>query len=290
LRALICGCFLLPHTTKQEQSRYLASERVAPFLRNAQIRRVSLWRLDLKGLVQLLAKHSAVVCFSPRLFISILSALSLVATLAAARQTVRSGETPSRNSHVNMPSRNHPYKPITSGQRWWWFVRSTVGPQSLAAGAFSAGFGTALDTPKEYRGTWEGFGKRYGMRLTGISTGNAIEAGLGELWGEDPRYLRRGEGPFSGRIRSSVQMTFLAPNRCGRPTPAYARYLGIAGNNVLSNTWRPGSESDWNHAAVRTLLGFAGRMGSNAFQEFWPDIRKRLFQRKHAKRFEDSLR
>jgi len=28
------------------------------------------------------------------------------------------------------------------------------------------------------------------------------------------------------------------------------------------------------------LLGFAGRMGSNAFAEFWPDARKYIFRRK----------
>jgi len=53
------------------------------------------------------------------------------------------------------------------------------------------------------------------MRLTGVSTGKAIEAGLGSLWGEDPRYFRA----------------------AGQP-------------------------------CIRILLGFAGKMGSNAFAEF----------------------
>ena len=75
------------------------------------------------------------------------------------------------------------YQPITGQQRFKWFAQSTIGPQSLAAGVFSAAFGTATDSPKEYHGTWEGFGKRYGMRLTGVSTGNAMEAGFGAFWG-----------------------------------------------------------------------------------------------------------
>jgi len=77
-------------------------------------------------------------------------------------------------------------------------IKSTVGPVSLAAGLFSAGFGTAMNRPREYDPHWEGFGKRYGMRLTGIATGNAMEATIGPLWGEDPRYFRATGQSFKG--------------------------------------------------------------------------------------------
>jgi hypothetical protein len=62
--------------------------------------------------------------------------------------------------------------------------------------------------------------------------------------------------------------------------PAYARYLGNAGNNFLSNSWRADSESGTGDAYIRILLGFAGKMGSNAFAEFWPDARKLILHRK----------
>ena len=65
------------------------------------------------------------------------------------------------------------YQPITGRQRLRWFVRSTIGPQSLAAGMFTAGFGTAKNGPREYGPHWGGFGERYGMRLTGVATSNA---------------------------------------------------------------------------------------------------------------------
>jgi hypothetical protein len=175
---------------------------------------------------------------------------------------------------------NFPYQPITGRERWTWLLRSTIGPQNLAFGVVSAGFGTATNRPKEYGSTWEGFGKRYGMRLTGVSTGNVIESGIGALWGEDPRYFRSPGKPFGGRVQNIVKMTFVARHRGGDLAPAYARYLATAGNNVLSNTWRVDSEADLQHAALRTLLGFAGRMGSNAFQEFWPDIRRRVIKKK----------
>lgn len=171
------------------------------------------------------------------------------------------------------------YVPITGKQRLHWFVMSSVGPQSLTAGVFSAAIGTGLDRPREYGPHWEGFGERYGIRLTGVVTGNAMEAGLGAIWGEDPRYFRATGQPLGKRIKHLVIMTFLARNRAGDLQPAYARYMATAGNNFLSNTWREPSESTVGAALERTALGFAGRMGSDAFQEFWPDVRQHVFHR-----------
>jgi hypothetical protein len=171
------------------------------------------------------------------------------------------------------------HQAITGRQRLNWFVHSTVGPESLTAGLFTAAFGTALNRPREYGPHWEGYGKRYGMRFTGIATGNAMEAALGSLWGEDPRYFRATGQSVKGRIKNAVVMTFVARQADGTMAPAFARYFGISGNNFLSNTWREKSESGVGDACLRTALGFAGRMGGNAFVEFWPTLTKHVFHK-----------
>jgi hypothetical protein len=173
-----------------------------------------------------------------------------------------------------------PYRPITGTQRLHWLLDSTVGPKTLTAGLFISAISTASNSPKEYGGTWEGFGKRYGMRLTGTATSNTMEAGFGSMWGEDPRYFRTEGEPFRGRVRNVVAMAFLAHNRDGEVRPAYARYLAIPGSNFLSNTWRADSEATSNDALLRTLWGFLGAMGSNAFTEFWPDFHRRVLHNK----------
>lgn len=172
------------------------------------------------------------------------------------------------------------YRPITPRQRWNWFVESTVGPETLAVGVFSAGFGTARNSPEEYGTHWGGLGKRYGMRLTGVATGNAMEASLGALWREDPRYFRMNGAPFKKRVEHVMTMTFVARDRDGDLGPAYARYLSTPGNNFLSNTWRADSEATSRAAALRTVWGFLGLMGKNAFIEFWPDVLRRVLHTK----------
>ncbi len=168
------------------------------------------------------------------------------------------------------------YHGISRGERLNWFVHSTAGGTSLVGGLFSAGLGTAIDGPSEYGPHWEGFGKRYGMRLTGISTGNAIEATLGASLGEDPRYFHTIHRPFGSRVKNIVDLTFRAYRIDGERHPAFARYAATFGNNFLSNTWRVQSEANWQHALIRTAEGFGGRALSNVFREFAPEVLRKI--------------
>jgi hypothetical protein len=211
-----------------------------------------------------------------------LSAILLIGSASALGQALPAPAEQAFAPKATTAAANDPNAPpITARQRLNWVLTSTIGPTSLAAGVFSAGFSTARNNPGEYGPHWAGFGKRYGMRLTGISTGNAIEAGMGSLWGEDPRYFPTTGQSFKGRLKNVVVMTFAARRPGGNLAPAYARYMGNVGNNFLSNTWRADSDSSAGDAGLRIALGVAGRMGSNAFAEFWPTVRKRLFHRNH---------
>jgi hypothetical protein len=216
---------------------------------------------------------------------------SVTSSYCAHAQTSQNHQNKASQSETNESDQNKPslltplrhttvddtYRPITPRQRMRWFLTNTIGPPHLVGGLFTSAFGTAVDRPKEYGPGWTGFGDRYGMRLTGISTGNAIEASVGALWGEDPRYFRVPDAPFKRRFNNAVKLTFVARRRDGHFAPAYARYVAISGNNFLSNTWRVDSEANNHDAVIRTLDGFAGRFASNLFEEFWPDIKAFAF-------------
>jgi hypothetical protein len=180
-----------------------------------------------------------------------------------------------------LPQAPSSYRAITPKERVTWFVRSTVGLQSLTGGLFSAGLGTAIDSPDEYGPHWDGFAQRYGMRLTGISVGNAMEASLGAVWGEDPRYFRTTHQPFGKRVKNIVDLTFRSYRTDGERYPAYARYAADLGNNFLSNTWRVPSDSTTSRALIRSAEGMGGRALSNTFMEFYPSV-VRLIRHKHT--------
>jgi hypothetical protein len=203
-------------------------------------------------------------------------------TVASAAGPDSGGDASSPAFDAASSSSSDAHRPIDARERIQWVLKGTLGPPSLAAGVFSAGFETLLDHPKTYGPHWEGFGDRYGMRLSGLALSNSMEAGLGAIWGEDPRYAREPGAPFAQRLGHAAKMTFLAQNRDGGVMPAYARFIAIPSSNFISNAWRvPGDDSAGN-AAVRIGLGFFGRFGSNTFDEFWPDVKQKVFHRGSA--------
>lgn len=173
-----------------------------------------------------------------------------------------------------------PYEPITGRQRLNWGIRSAIWPEHLVAGVITSAVGTGLNRPRQDGPHWGGFGERFGVRLTGVATSNAMEAGFGALWGEDPRYFRVPEEPLGVRVKNVIKMTFLARRSDGDFAPAYARFIAVPGNNFLTNAWRPDGEANVHDAVLRTFEGFAGRMVSNAWNEFWPQAKAYLLHRR----------
>ena len=168
---------------------------------------------------------------------------------------------------------------ITAQERLAWVLKTTLGPKNLAAGLFVSGWGTWHNEPEEYGPHWDGYAKRYGLRLSVGGTSNVIEAALGSVWGEDPRYRRADGQPVGKRLTHVLVSTVVTHNRLGDPMPAYARYIAVPSGNLISNMWRPDSQTTWADVGVRAGLGFLSRIVGNAFSEFFPDFREHAFHR-----------
>jgi hypothetical protein len=167
--------------------------------------------------------------------------------------------------------------PITPSLRVRWVLDGAVGPESLLfVGPLSAAWSTAWNQPEEWGHSWSGFGKRYVEREADVAIANTIEAGLGAIWGEDPRFVpsrKRGIWPRAG---FAIKTTFVAPGRDGRLRPAWARYAGKTMKNYIENAWMPPSARTPTEMVLRTAQGFTGRLLGNLWEEFWPDVRRRL--------------
>jgi hypothetical protein len=168
----------------------------------------------------------------------------------------------------------------TPMDRLLWFDRKTFGVLDLGGSIPAAAWLTFRDQPHEAGPHWRGFAERYSVSVSTSALSNAMEAGLGAIWGEDPRYFRsRGGASFTSRLGHVVKWTVVAPDRDGELRPAYARFIAISGSSYMSNGWREPSDTDAEHSLSRIGLGLLGRMGSNAVDEFWPDVRRKLFHR-----------
>ena len=173
------------------------------------------------------------------------------------------------------------YESITGRERVEWIVVGTIGLQSLTlVGPLSAGFQTAFNIPEEWGRGWEGFGRRYLAREADVAISNTLEAGVGAFWGEEPRYIPSGRKGIWPRARYAMKVVFLSQRRDGRLAPAWGRYVGNTLNNIIENTYLPPSVTTPGQTVLRSANGFLGRLGGNLWDEFWPDARRLLFQRK----------
>jgi hypothetical protein len=173
-----------------------------------------------------------------------------------------------------------PSRAVTPLQRLDWFDVRTFGVLNFGGSIPVAAWQTFMDRPHAAGRHWDGFGERYGVSVSTNAVSNAMEAGIGTIWGEDPRYHREGAGTsLKSRLGHVVKWTVVAPDRSGELRPAYARFIAFSGSSFISNAWREPGDTNVEHSFVRVGFALLGRMGSNAFDEFWPDTRRKLFHR-----------
>jgi hypothetical protein len=195
-----------------------------------------------------------------------IAALLSLSSAASAQQDA----TPSPTvEHLTAPV----YTPVTTDERVDWWAEQSFGVRSLGVGAFTSGFWTWRNQPPEWGSGLSGFGRRYGTRQSEVAISSTLEASLGSVWGEDPRYLRSGRKRFWGRVGWAVRSAFLAYRRDGTQAPAFARGAAFVGSRAVTSTWRPESERRWwNYSLVPLGTGFGTRIGANLFLEFAPDV------------------
>lgn len=168
------------------------------------------------------------------------------------------------------------YQPTTSSDRVSWLMQSTASPGSLSVQVLPSMWDTRRDSPAQWEGNWKGFTRRYADAQAVSAISNGVEVGLGALWGEDPRYTRAARQGLWARVGHAAKTAVLAPRRDGHLAPAWGRYAGSVTSAVIENAWLPRKTGE---TARRSLDGMIGRVISNFWQEFWPDLRKRLPRR-----------
>jgi hypothetical protein len=185
-------------------------------------------------------------------------------------------ESPNESGNRDVTAEDKSENSVTASNRLAWVAKSTFGPLAILTTTVESAIQTGTNTPPEYGTHWDGYGKRLASKFGTSALSNSVEAGLGALWGEDPRYHRLGAGPKRERIWHAVKMSVLAENAVGDTMPAYARYIAIPTTRVISDEWRPPSQTTVPATVDRITLAFVRKIAGNAFNEFWPDIRKHV--------------
>ncbi|HYK35469.1 hypothetical protein [Alloacidobacterium sp.] len=163
--------------------------------------------------------------------------------------------------------------PLSPGQKFHLFWKSTTDPYAFFVAGFVAGYGQANNSNPGYGQGAAGYFKRYGAAYTdafdGNLWGNAI---LPVWWREDPRYFRKGTGSTGRRVLHAALSTVWCRRDNGTWGPNYANVTGNMIGGAISNLYYPkedrGPELVFGNALTVTAEGAIGAQ----LVEFWPDI------------------
>lgn len=147
-----------------------------------------------------------------------------------------SGQSPSPSP---MPAVS-PYVRPNAEKRFKRFVNDTVGPFAWVGIGAGAAFSTAVDRPKEWGRTANGFGRRFASNFGKSVITNTVKYGLDEALRLDSHYYRSKKRDVGSRIANAFISTFTARTPSGKRTIGVPRLVGTYTANIVANeTWYP---------------------------------------------------
>ena len=175
----------------------------------------------------------------------------------------------------------HGVTSLTTAQKYKLVARTSFDPVEFPFYAFLAGISQADNSESGYGQGALGYGKRFGSNfLDGTSENFFVQAIFPSIFRQDPRYYQDGRGTFWRRTGYAVSRTAVTRTDSGHMRFNISEFAGAAAAAALSNTYHPASD----RSVTNTMETWVSMMGwdtvSNMLKEFWPDIRRKVHQRK----------
>src|SRR6266852_4854549 len=124
--------------------------------------------------------------------------------------------------------------------------------------------------------------KRYYWRTftDGVSGTLFTEAIVPAITHEDPRYYTMGQGGVFRRTGYAISRAFVTKTDSGGTSFNFSEVVGNGLEAGLSAAYYPPEERGLNQTALNFGTQMESAVLNHIFQEFWPDIRRKVFRRK----------
>ncbi|MFN0140211.1 MAG: hypothetical protein ACKVQW_09015 [Pyrinomonadaceae bacterium] len=196
--------------------------------------------------------------FTALLTLSLTVAIPIAAQTAAGTPTPTPTPSPTPNGYVR-PS---------GPERAKRYAKSMFGAEALGRKAVSAGIGTWRNSPAEWGGQWEGFGKRFASEIGKSVIKNTTEYALDEALSVDSHFYRSANRSSSARLKNALISPFTARKPSGKRTIGIPRIMGTYTSSVLSREiWYP-NRYTWKDGLRSGTVSFGVSAASNLFREF----------------------
>lgn len=163
--------------------------------------------------------------------------------------------------------------PLTSNQKFRYAAGASVSPLAFIEAAAKAGFYQETGFRSKYGSGASGYFEQFGASWTDSALRNMTGSYLyASLLHEDPRYYRRGQGPFVRRFGYAVSRAFVTRRDSGQEGFNWASVLGSTTSAGLVNLYLPQADRTVTTALGNVAWFLAGTAANNAIQEFMPSL------------------
>jgi hypothetical protein len=184
-----------------------------------------------------------------------------------------------------VPSFNVSYRNDAVSLSGWQKMRlafhSSTDPVTFGTSFVIAGYHEVANDLTGFRWGIKGYGERAGAAYLDSFNGTMIGNGvLPALLHQDPRFFRMGHGKTSRRmLYAAVTALVCKHDNTGKWEPNYSNVGGNIIAGAISNLYYPSQNEGWGQTISNGMIVTAeGGIGS-LFQEFWPDISRRVLHR-----------
>jgi hypothetical protein len=170
---------------------------------------------------------------------------------------------------------------LTAAQKMELAFRSSIDPATFGIAFVVSGLHEALDDDTGFRWGIEGYGRRTGAAYLDAFDGTMIGNGiLPAVLHQDPRYFRLGHGTFTHRFLYAVATSVICKHdNSGRWEPNYSNVAGNIISGAISNLYYPPSNTGVGLTISNGLIVTGEGTAGGVFQEFWPDISRKVLHR-----------
>jgi len=166
---------------------------------------------------------------------------------------------------------------FTTQERLRFFEESTFTPLALAGPVTGAALSQwVTNSPPEWGQGFPGYGRRVWSGFSRQVIANTLGLGVSVVDREDPRHYQTGRRGIWKRGLDAAGETFVSHKLGGSYMPDYSRFIGCYGAAFIANAWYPARESNTKGALYRGSTALASNMVWQLFEEFWPDVRRKL--------------
>ena len=164
---------------------------------------------------------------------------------------------------------SHP-APLSPKQKLHLGFATLLDPVTIGLVGATAGIQQALNCYRQFGQGAEGFGKRFGADYGAAMDHMVITSVVADsILHQDPRYFYSGQGTKAERAWYAIKSAFRAKGDNGKWQAPYADLIGTTAAAEVSNTYYPGSRTQYTLLGRSLMFHFAGLVAVNLAEELF---------------------